>query len=432
MGIYITMAIQAQPTESAAAQQIRPINQDEASVPAYVLPDPLQLPSGERLSDPSAWEMQRGLLVDRLAEVEYGRMPTDQVDVRMQEWERGETPNGKSERRQYRLTLARQDKTHQIDVILFLPRHTTSPVPCFLALNFRGNHGMTSDPQVRLPESWLPDGEGVVEHRATEAGRNLAEHRWPIDDITARGYGLVSAYYGDIDPDFDDGFANGVHALFPDWRSSEEHPDRWGSIAAWAWGLSRMADGLVSIPEVDANQMMVVGHSRLGKTALWAGANDTRFKLVYSNNSGCGGAALSKRIFGESVARINTSFPHWFCRNFRQYNDREEQLPLDQHWLIASIAPRPVYIASASEDLWADPKGEYLSGHYASPVYRLLGKKGLENPEMPESNGNIGEDIGFHLRPGKHDLTPYDWNYFMDFADRHRHSDKDKGGNHGR
>ena len=421
----VFIAISTVHSVSFAQTTIRPPNYDETMVPRYELPSVLVGKDGKVIASADQWPEHRNYLLSLLADNEYGSMPKESVGIDVEKLDDGPAIHqGKEEpgirRRQFAVTLSQNGKVVRIDLLLWTPKESTQLVNCFVGLNFRGNQSTTDDPKVRLTSSWCDArNPGVVNNRATEASRASQGERWPIREIVGAGYGVATAHYGDIDPDFDDGFENGVHALFPEYRCTEKTPERWGSISAWAWGLSRIADVLTKTEGIHPEGMMVLGHSRLGKTALWAGANDERFKIVISNNSGCGGAALSKRCFGESVARINTSFPHWFNRNFRRYNDQEEKMPFDQHQLVAAIAPRPVYIASASKDLWADPQGELLSGHQANPAYALFGLNGGLPNQLPAVNQSIGEAVGYHLREGEHDLTPSDWMYFIQFARKH-------------
>jgi hypothetical protein len=392
---------------------------DEADVPPYTLPDPLIDAAGTPVTR-AAWPQRRAELLALFARTVYGRTPATGLTPRVTVAEESrDALHGTALRRQVRLAFGDGDAGLALHLLLYLPIHADGPVPLFLGLNFHGNHTVQPDAAILLPTGWVPEhGAGVQNQRATDAGRGTAAGRWPVATILSRGYGLATLYCGDADPDFDDGFANGVHGLLGDGGATRAG-DAWGALGAWAWALQRALDYLTTEPAVAADRIAVMGHSRLGKAALWAGAQDERFALVISNESGCGGAALSRRGFGETVQAINARFPHWFCRNFHAYNDNEDALPVDQHMLLALMAPRPLYVASAQEDLWADPHGEFLAAVAASPVYRLLGRAGLPAKQMPPVDQSItGGTIAYHIRSGAHDVTAFDWACYLDFADR--------------
>lgn len=394
---------------------------DESKVPEYQVPNVLLTLKGKKVKTEKMWfQKQRPELLKIFTEEVYGRIPGIQKISEVKVWESSaDALDGNAIRRQVSLFFRKGENNLEVNVLIYLPK-TDRKVPVFLAYNFTGNHAVYNDPNIRLTESWVENNPsvGIINHQITEQSRASASNRWPVEEIIKSGYGLVTVYYGDVDPDKND-FFDGIHPFFYQKNQPKPYSDEWGSISAWAWGLSRIMDYLEQDPQIDSKKVAVLGHSRLGKTALWAGATDERFAIVISNESGCGGAALSKRIFGETVAIINTSFPHWFCDNFKKYNNKESQLPVDQHELLALIAPRPLYVASAEGDKWADPRGEFLAASYASAVYKLLGKEGLPVSEMPELNKPVMGTIGYHIRSGNHDLTLYDWQQYIRFADMH-------------
>ena len=394
-------------------------NYDEALVPVYELPDSLTCLDGTPVTDGQIWtSKRRGEIRQLFEEHVYGVMPSAYADMHFELLEEGSALGGRAVRRQVAIRFGQNGP--QMELLVFLPADKNGPVPLFVGLNFQGNHSIHDDPSIRLSTGWMPDDDqGVVNNRSTEAARGVVRRRWAVEEIVARGYGVATAYCGDLDPDFDDGYANGVHPLFYKPDQTQPGDGDWGSIGAWAWGLSRALDYCEHDAEIDHQRVAVMGHSRLGKTALWAGACDERFAMVISNESGCGGAALSRRCYGETVGRINRTFPHWFCNKFRQYNDREDALPVDQHMLIALAAPRPVYVASAIDDRWADPYGEFLGALHADPVYRLLCGGGLPTQTVPPINESRMGRMGYHVRSGGHDVTDLDWRHFLDFADLH-------------
>jgi hypothetical protein len=425
--VWIVVLMAVVTTSAAAADEV--FNRDEMQVRQFTLPEVLAGPDGVIAATPDAWRSTvRPHQLELLEANVYGRrLPAVPVRV-VGGVERADVTlpgDVAATRLQAHLRLGDGDSAATTDVLLFL-RRGAHAAPCFLCLNFRGNQAQHPDPGIRLAQGWVPDKaeEWVVGNRATEASRGATAHRWPVEMMLGRGYAMATAYYGDTFPDRPDGRAASALVSLGRPIADDLPADEPGAIATWAWQLSRILDWLVTLPEIDPTRVMVVGHSRLGKTALLAGALDERFAMVVSNDSGCGGAALSRRNYGESVRRITTVFPHWFCPAFATFAARETELPCDQHTLLALTAPRPLYIASAVDDWWADPRGEFLAAVAAEPVWKLFGRRGLvteglAGDDWPQPDTPVGDTIGYHIRSGSHDLLPYDWERFADHADRH-------------
>ncbi|MSU49008.1 MAG: acetylxylan esterase [Opitutus sp.] len=412
---------------AAFAAQRAGINEDESKVLPYTLPDPLVLNAGQPVRDAATWRTQRRPeLLELFAREVYGRTPGGRpakMHWAVTSVDRAAL-GGKAVRKEITVWFTEKKDGPKMHILIYQPPGAAgahAPWPAFLGLNYYGNQCVNPDPGIALSTAWMRTNAEfkIVNNRATAGTRGAHASRWNVETVVARGYATATLYYGDLCEDRNEGLTRDVATLFGTGAVEARRPDEWGAIGIWAWGLSRALDLLMSDPEIDGKRVAVHGHSRLGKTALWAGAQDERFAYVISNDSGCGGAALSKRNFGETVERINASFPFWFAKNFRAYNAREADLPVDQHELIALIAPRPVHVASAEDDTWADPRGEFLAAKHAEPVYALFGKKGLGVADLPAVNQPaLGDALAYHLRTGGHDITAYDWARYLDFADK--------------
>ena len=364
----------------------------------FGLPDPLVLDNGKRVHSRRVWEnRRRAEIIEVFSQEMYGHVPPRPEGLHFETLAVDTVYGGLGLRKTVRIFLDSEGK-HWFDALVHVPRGIETPVPFFAGLNFEGND-------------------------ATLDGRTSS--RWPYEMILGAGFGVITAWRDGVEPDgrhFVDpgedasGFCRdgGVRA----WYNTSGD---WGAISAWAWGLSRLLDYLETDPDADAGRVVVMGLSRLGKTALWAGANDIRFAGVVSSCSGCCGAAISRRVFGETFAVIANAFPHWFTRSFGKYAGREAVFPGDQHWLAALAAPRPLYIASATLDDWADPEGEWQCAAAVAPVYKLYHKKGLASSRFdaavwPEADCPVVEGtVAYHIRTGEHDITAFDWAQYLRF-----------------
>jgi len=397
------------------------INYDESKVPDYTLPELLTTLDGESVTDADTWiNKRRPEILELFRTHVFGRSPGRPADMTFDLVEKENVFDGRAVRKHVKVCFTKRSDGPCMNIYMYQPV-ADHPVPVFLGLKI---FDYTLD--FPVPCDPLYEQKGGMWKYAVDSGEDSSRPEKKIGplpgkklayEILKRGYAFATIPPEDLSPDDPKTYTDGVIGEFSD--PGARAPDDWGTIGAWAWGLSRALDYFETDPDIDHEKVAVMGHSRRGKTALWAAARDERFAIAVSNNSGCTGAAISRRRFGETVKAINTSFPHWFCDNYKKYNDNEDALPIDQHMLIALIAPRPVYVASGAKDRWADPEGEFLGALNAGPAYELFGETGLGVDEWPAVNDPVGDYIGYHVRSGWHGLTDYDWLCYLDFADRH-------------
>ncbi len=394
-----------------------PVNYDEAKVGSYTLPDPLKLANGKPVRDAKTWtEKRRPEIVKLFEENQYGRSPGRPAGMTFDVFDKG-TPalNGKAIRKQVTVFFSADKAGPKMDLLLYLPADARKPVPLFLNISFTANSSAVEDPGIKPGEIWGRDKKKVP----AASGRSFG--RLNVVPFLEQGVGVATVYYGDIDPDFEGGLPYGVRKLYLKPGQTEPAPDEWGAISAWAWGLSRAVDYLETDQGVDAKKIAIFGVSRLGKTVMWAGAHDARIAMVIASCSGEGGAALSRRNYGETIAHLTapTRYGYQFCANYAKYAQHVDQFPVDANMLVALIAPRPVMLQTGDKDYWSDPKGEFLAAVAATPVFHLFGKQGIETDQMPAAGQPIMNTIGYLMHDGGHGALPPDYEQYRKFLALH-------------
>jgi hypothetical protein len=401
------------PTEVAGI----PVNYDEAKAGSYTLPDPLVLANGQPVRDSRTWTGKRRPEIVRLFEEnEYGRSPGRPAGMTFDVFDKG-TPafDGKAIRKQATVYFSADKNGPKMDLLIYLPAGASKPVPLFLEISFTANSSVVDDPGVKPGEVWGRDKKKI------SAANSRAFGKLNVTPFLEQGIAVATVYYGDIDPDFAGGIPYGVRKLYLKPGQSEPGPDEWGSISAWAWGLSRAVDYFETEKGVDAKKVAIFGVSRLGKTVMWAGAHDPRIAMVIASCSGEGGAALSRRNYGETVAHLTapSRYAYQFCANYAKYAGHVDQLPVDANMLVALIAPRPVMLQTGTTDYWSDPKGEFLAAVAATPVFHLFGEKGLETDQMPPAGQPIMNTVGYLMHDGGHGALPPDYVQYRKFIALH-------------
>ncbi len=395
-----------------------PVNYDEQQVGAYSLPDPLTAEDGAKVKDAATWlHKRRPEIVKLFEEQQFGKTPGKPAGMRFDVFDKG-TPvfGGTAIRKQVTIYLA-DDTLHKMDLLMYLPAKAVQPPPLLLQVSFFPNSLAVNDPGIKPGFMWDKTGRRVPAVRTRPA-------TLPVERFIANGIGIATVYYGDIEPDFKEGIrqAQGIRGLYLKPGAVEPANDEWGAISAWAWGLSRAMDYLQQDKSVDARRIAITGASRLGKTALWTGAHDTRFALVIASISGEGGAALSRRNYGETVKHITDTSRYFyqFAPNYHSYSDRVNNLPMDGHMLISLVAPRPLLLQTGNTDYWSDPKGEFLAAVAAEPVYRLFGKQGPGTEVMPAAGDtSLLHPLGYYMHNGGHAVLPEDYEVFIKFIQKY-------------
>ncbi|MFO0936041.1 MAG: acetylxylan esterase [Gemmataceae bacterium] len=385
------------------------------------LPNPLVSLNGETTQSVAPWEAKRKPELKSLFEhYMYGRLPQTPGKINAVELYRNDQAfDGKVALREVELQFDVNGIKNPTPIRLLIAQPPgPGPFPCFIGLSFAGNHALAPDEGIRIPDSWQYDHQpGVVKNKATAAGRGKQMDVWPLALAVSRGYAVAVFYAGDIQPDRPN-VMEGLRAAMPTIKGKPDLAQT-ATVMSWAWGVHRCVDYLTTQKQIDGKRLAVVGHSRLGKASLVAGAFDDRIAVVMPHQAGCGGTGPSRHQDpkAESVKRINTSFPHWFCGHFKEFNDDTSKLPFDQNGLVALCAPRPVLFTNAAEDLWANPSGQLAVLKAAEPAYKLYGVEGCAVDAMPDHDKLIKSRLGYFIRPGKHAMTIADWNAFLDYAD---------------
>jgi hypothetical protein len=393
-----------------------PVNYDEVQVGDYILPDPLTLLNGQRVSDVSTWQNQRRPeLIGLFEENQFGISPPKPMDLSFHVFDKGTLAfNGKAIRRQITVYFTKDTSDHKIDVLLYIPANAKKPAPLLLTISFSANSTVVNDTGIKAGTVWR-DGKRVP--AVTSAFGKVDVERFIDNDIA-----YATVYYGDIEPDFKGGIKYGVRSLYLKRGQTQVTSNEWGAIAAWSWGLSRAMDYLETDKAIDKKRIAVTGASRLGKTALWTGALDPRFAMVIASISGESGAALSRRNYGETVAHMTDTSRYFyqFAPRYHEYSNRVHELPVDGHLLISLVAPRPLLLQTGDTDKWSDPKGEFLAAKAAEPVYHLFGKKGLEKADMPKAGDtSMLNTLGYYMHAGGHTVLPEDYGIFIRFMQKH-------------